>query len=63
MLVKQAYTQDQFMEFVAKSKFGKCEILPDEIGVMYGWKNIDPFHYETGVPMESYIHETTCNQF
>lgn len=33
MLVKQAYTQDQFMEFVAKSKFGKCEILPDEIGV------------------------------
>lgn len=33
MLIKQAYTTNQFEEFVAKSKFKTCEIQEDEIGL------------------------------
>jgi ubiquinone/menaquinone biosynthesis C-methylase UbiE len=33
MLIKQAYTPDQFEGFVAKSRFEKCEFLLDEIGL------------------------------
>ena len=33
MLIKRAYTTAQFRDFVAKSRFGTCEIVTDDIGL------------------------------